>query len=201
MESRRGHTYIGTTGRPGKSTPLPDDYLQLVREVFTTHYDAALQKLGQLKPNPRFDAAGAVFPNEIVLGVSLQHEGQLAATTLYASVDFDPKASAPTAQELLSACVDAVGAFFDQLLTDEHIPQLADESLAAFENVPFEWTPLEVDRFRVYLKLDKSNPLLDRLADEWLEKNDPREADAAKKEHEETEKLFVTGPKSSRKLH
>jgi hypothetical protein len=48
--------------------------------------------------------------------------------------------------------------------------------MSALEEAPFEWTPLkiqEVQKITVHIKMDKSNPTLDRMAEEWLEKNDP----------------------------
>jgi hypothetical protein len=53
---------------------------------------------------------------------------------------------------------------------------------------------MEVDRSRIYVKVDKSNPLMDELADEWLQKNDPDYRERLEAEEEETENLFVTGP-------
>lgn len=198
MESRKGHTFEGTTGIRAKHSPLPVDYLKMVKDVFTTNFDEGLQAVNAIKPGTEFVASGSIFPDEIVVSLSLVNQHELAATTGYASIDYDPKASAPTIQELLSACVDGLGALYTQILDTENkerIEQIAEASLSAFEGIPFEWAKLAVEKHNVYLKVDKANPNLDQLADDWLAKNDPELAAREREEHTETEKLFVTGPK------
>ena len=103
-------------------------------------------------------------------------------------------------QDLLSICVDAAGGLFGTLLTlgdKQQLEQLADESLSALNNVPFEWTGLKVEKQTVFLMIDKSNPQIDTLADQWLEKNDPEAEKRRKEEEEQTEALFVTGKKKT----
>lgn len=183
---------------PGKPTPLPIDYLKMVAEVFAGHFEAGLQELRTLWPEARFEARGEVYLNEIVLAVGLVSPGRVSATTTYASVDFDPKASAPTAQDLLALCVDALASLWGELLDPTQkarIEGLAHESLSALENVPFIWTPLSVSKRVVHLKMDKANPALDQLTDRWLEENDPELAAQRESEERQTEGLFVTGPK------
>jgi len=201
MESRYGNHI-----RPGaklKASPLPDDYIKMVIDVFTGHFDEGLKLLEVHLPAPRFRATGALFPNEIILAVSLGHDEQLNATTVHVSADYDPKASSPNAQDLLAACVDAAGTVFGQFLDPKQpdkIDALAHASLAAFEGVPIDWTQVEVERIRLHVKVDKANPELDQMADDWLCKNDPDYEAHAKTEAVETEKLFVTG-KSKPTLH
>lgn len=189
MESRHGNTAskLRKSGQVRSGGGLPADFTEMVREVFTTNFDREMKKLAAVKADPVFSSKGEIFPNEIVLSVTLGHEGQIAATTVYASVDFDPKASSPTAEDLLGACIDALGAVFSQIL--------ADESLSALENVPYEWTKLEIEKHHIFVKIDKSNPALDEMADDWLAKNDPKSLEEDEEEQKETEKLFVTGPK------
>lgn len=187
----------------GKPTPLPVDYLKMVADVFAGHFEKGLKTLQASLPGVRLEARGEVHLNEIILATSLLTPGHVAATTAYASVDFDPKASAPTAQDLLSLCVDALASLWGELLDPTHperLEALTHEALGALENVPFEWTPLSVSKRVVHLKVDKANPGLDQLADQWLESNDPQAAERAAQEQQETESLFVTGPKST-KVH
>lgn len=185
-----------------RSSPLPADYLKMVSEVFSTNFDESLKRISKLTGNEaHFEASGAVFPSEIVLCVTLVQEETLAATSVYASSDFDPKASSPTIQDLLATCVDAIGSVFQPLLTpekDEILECLMTEPLSALEDVPFEWTTVEVEKRRIYVKIDKANPKLDQMADEWLKSRDPDFTRHEEEEQEETEKLFVTGPGSAR---
>lgn len=191
-------------GTVSKSSPLPKDYLQMVEEVVTSHFDAGLKALSKIKPSPQFEVRGEIFSDEIIMSISLTHPNELAATTVYASSDFDSKSNTPSVQELLSACVDAAGAVLENLLADTQsktIQHLADGSLTSLENVPFEWTPIEMSQRQVFVKLDKSNPKLDELTDEWLTKHDPQHLERQEEEQKETEKLFMAGPKKDDSLH
>ena len=195
LESRKNR-------QPGtRSSSLPNDFLKLVVEVFSTNFEPGLKAFNVLHPGTRFEARGDIFLDEIVLAVSLVTEGKIAATTSFASTDFDPKASSPTLEDLLNACVDALGAFWGQVLDHEKpemLEKLGEESLSAFEEIPFHWTMIETGRFRIWVKIDKSNPNLDQLADDWLKKHDPEAAEREAREHAETEALFVTGEKAKR---
>ena len=195
MEKRK----VSASPSVSKASPLPLDYLKMVRDVFNSHFDAGLKIYGELKPNPQFEAKGEIHSDEIVLAVSLRSDQELAATTVYASIDFDPKASVPGVPELLGACVDAVGGVFGTLLAadrPEVIAQVAEESLAAIENVPFDWTSVETGQRRVFVKVDKSNLSLDAITQEWLLKNDPDLRKISDQEARDAEDLFITGKKT-----
>jgi hypothetical protein len=193
MERRKTETKHG-------ASPLPSDYLKMVSEVFTTNFDDALKALEKLTQNePSFEASGAVYPNEAVLSVTLIVGEQLSSTTVHASSDYDPKASAPTIQDILGVLVDGIAGVFQPLLDPENhdtLASLVSSSASALENVPFEWSKLEVEHRKIYVKIDKSNPKLENLADEWLKKNDPLVSQEIEEEEKETENLFVTGPKT-----
>jgi hypothetical protein len=186
---------------PSKSSPLPADYIEMVSEVFAGHFDAGLKVYETLRPQSSFQVRGAIYADEIVVAVSLITEGRLSATTVYGSCDFDPKASAPSVPDLLSACVDAIGAVFGLFMISENkeqISKLASESLGALDDVPLDWAPVESDQNQIYVKVDKSNPSVESLAEDWLKKNDPDYEKRVAAEQAETEKLFVTGPKNPR---
>jgi len=183
-----------------KVSPLPVDYLKMVSDVFASHFDSELKAFNQLKPDTTFEALGEIYSDEIILAVSLNTEGQLSATTVYASCDFDPQASFPTAQDLLAACVDAVGSIFSSLLNSnqpESLTQLSQEPLSALENVPFQWTEIECNNSRIYLKVDKANLKVEALAEEWLRENDPEFLKNEQEEYKKSENLFITGPRKS----
>ena len=198
MEFRKNHA--------SKGSPLPLDYLKMIADVFAANFEAGLKAVKKLEPKskPKFKAFGMIYSNEIVLAISLGvGDEQLANTTVYASSDFDPKASAPTAEELLGASVDAIGSVFSYIFDDsktDRIKQLLAESLASLDDIPFHWTKMEVGKLEVHLKVDKSNPELDEMADEWLKKNDPDLKDLDQQNERDAEKLFVTG-KPKKPLH
>ena len=186
-----------------KASSLPQDYLKMVAEVFAANFEKGLDAVAKQAGAPaHFHATGSVFPDEVAVSISLLIEGQMAATTVHASADFDPKASAPTLEDLLSACVDGIGELFGQLFESKQLEALTSQSLSSLENVPFQWTPVKVDKRTIHLLMDKVNPLLDQMASDWLEKNDPEHAQRLAEEAQETEKLFVTGkPKNPGTKH
>jgi hypothetical protein len=182
-----------------KFSELPKDYAQMVNQVFMTNFDSGLKALKKMRAGEiNFTTGGRIYPDEVLLCVSILFEGQLAATTVHASMDYDPKASTPTIQDLLAACVDGVGAVFSELFGEgkpADLSQILDQSLAAMKDVPFHWTEMKIDRFKVFLKVDKTNPALDAIAETWLEKHDPELKATRTEEVKATEGLFVTGPK------
>jgi len=188
---------------PARSSELPVDYLKMVREVFATNFDESLAKYSEFRGKPaQFDVTGAIYPDEILLVVSLVTEGELSPTTVHVSVDFDPKASSPTLQDLLERCVDGAGLCFSELLDvekPEQLQMLAESSSAAFENIPLEWTSLKVEKNSVFVRVDRTHVGLDQMAEDWLAKHDPDYEERLREEHEETEDLFVTGEKARKK--
>jgi hypothetical protein len=198
MESRRHN--LKTSTRLSRSAELPADYTKVVRDVYATNFADGLKILKKIQgAKNSFEVRGAIFVDEIVLAVSLVTDGLLPATTIHCSVDFDPKASSPTAQDLLNLCVDAIGALFATMLDatkPETIEKLAAGTLAAFEEVPFEWAKVEFEGRRVYLLVDKSNPTLDEMTDRWLAENDPESSLEEEEYEDETKDLFVTGAKA-----
>ena len=188
---------------PERSSELPSDYLKMVREVFTTNFDQALKKVSELKGKEvQFDVTGAIYPDEILLVVSLVASADISATTVHVSVDFDPKASAPTLEDLLARLVDGAGFCFGEFLDHEQpekLQMLAESSLSAFENVPFEWTPVKVEKHTVHARVDRTHVGLDQMAEDWLAKNDPDYDAQEDADQAETEELFVTGEKARKK--
>jgi hypothetical protein len=185
-----------------RGSPLPVDYLKMVTEVFATNFDEPLKKIAKAtKDKIHFQVNGEVFPEEIVLCVSLIQEKSLNATSVYGSVDFDPKASTPNIQDLLPLCVDAVGTVYQAHLSStdpKDLIGIVEGPLSALDNVPFEWTVIPVEKKRIYVKMDKANHQLDQMADEWLSKHDPKLRELEQQEEDEMKDLFVTGPKKPR---
>jgi len=191
---KRKNPEPGTSQAAAKAAELPVDYLKMVAEVFAANFDPALEVIRKMKRKPELAASGAIFPDEILLTLTLHCDGDLAATSAHASADFDPKASAPTAEQLLADCVDALGGVLGNLLDPakpDLIERLVDEPLSALENVPFEWTAVTVNKRRVHVRVDKTNPKLDKLTDDWLRENDPEERAREERERETAEEKIV----------
>lgn len=199
MESRKHKKK--STARLSEGSELPVDYTTLVKDIYETNFADGLKRLQKLNSKKsQFIARGMIWADEIVMVISLLTEKKISATTVYCSIDFDPKASTPTAQDLLAVAVDVIGSFFEKYF-DETEPKLLEaldsESLSALEDAPAEWTMVEFDKRQVWIKVDKTNPALDKMTDDWLAQNDPQFKEsllAEEEEHEEsTKELFVTG--------
>ncbi len=154
---------------------LPKDYIAMVKDVFSKNFSKGLKALEQLREKPYFYIQGRIYPNEIILGVSLLYENEISGTTVYASADFDPQASAPSAETVLNALVDGAGAFYGNFLQDQDkkkLEQLASPKLSSFEeDVPFDWTSFDMNKIEIFLKVDRANPILDQKADVLLNKS------------------------------
>ncbi|MCM0605643.1 MAG: hypothetical protein KA715_06090 [Xanthomonadaceae bacterium] len=171
---------------------LPKEYLKMVDDVFAKNFADGLKVLGEYLKKPRFHTSGKIYQDELQLCVSILSEGELAATSVHASCDYDSKANLPTVNDRLADCVDAAGIIWANLLdTDkpEAIEELSARSLTAMENVPFEWTKVEVNKRKIFVCVDKTNPAIDELTNDWLKKNDPHYKDPTDAEAEAVQSL------------
>jgi hypothetical protein len=167
----------------------------MVKNVFQKEFDAELKIYSTFRPEAYCEAYGSISADEIVLALSLLSPGQLGATTIYASTDFDPKATSPTAEDLLAVCIDGLDSVLRTLFNREkpdEIEKLAGESLSATENIPFDWTSIEVQRRKVFIKLDKANLSIERLTEDWLKKNDPLLKQEEELEAEKSSEVIIT---------
>lgn len=157
-----------------RSTKLPRDYLKMVQDVFNKNFSKFLLKDKSGKSGREsFVVQGEVFPDELVLVVSLKNPSNLRMTTCYASVDYPPKklktesgAPAPSSTEVVqlavNQCVDAVASFFNTFF-EEGRP--VDYDLEYRQN----WTAVEIEKNTpVYLRINRDNPELEAQADELL---------------------------------
>lgn len=135
-----------------KATSLPSDYTKVVKEVFETQFKDSIQ-------NKQFTIEGKIWPDEILFAASLGSTGSLKAVTVFCSVDFDPNASLPTAEELLAACVDVCGHFFQHFFQENPDP---------IDLRPLVWTPYEWSGRTAFVRVDQSNLQLDQMTEEWL---------------------------------
>jgi hypothetical protein len=57
---------------------------------------------------------------------------------------------------------------------------------------------MEANQREIFIRFDRANPMLEKIADEWLNKNDPELAQLEKETEEEVKDLFFTGPKQGK---
>lgn len=176
MAEKRKHE-IGKGEFPAvKATSLPKDYLKLVGEIFAENFKPNLEALGKIVSPPRVRVHGNLYPDEIVLSVSIIFEKQMAGLTLHASTDFDPKATSPKAEDLLAVCMDTLGDAFATLFDAGDVTALKALVLEKSDEnhpLPIQWSEVENGKRRLYIKFDRSNPELEQMAEDWLNANDP----------------------------
>ncbi len=189
---------LNVNGPRIRSSELPVDFRRMAVEVFATHFDESLKKVrDRVGAETDFHVFGAIFLDEVRLTVTLSHPEIVNATSVHSSCDFDPKATSPKAEDLINASIDAIGSVFLQLtetLTDESIDALFS-TLDDLGDIPYEWTKVEINKIPLFLKVDKTNPGIDLLAEDWLARHDPSYRKKEEEEDLETEELFFTGPK------
>lgn len=157
-----------------KGVRLPKDYLKLVEEVFKKNF--AKELLSDKSAKEYFLAYGELYPDELLLAVSLKHPGNLRMTTCYGSVDYPPTklrteagAQAPSSSEAvtisMNQCVDAIASFFNTFFSEG---RPVDYDMEYRQG----WTPVELEKnTRVYLRINRDNPELEEQADELLAKD------------------------------
>ena len=144
-----------------KGTSLPKECLEMVQALFNKNFKK------HLSAREVFLAFGEVFPDELVMAVSMKHSGQLGMTTCYGSVDFPlangPKGTANQVQAAAGQCIDAIASFFGTFF-DEKRPVDYDNEYRQM------WTTVELEKNKkTYLRINRDNLELDAQADAILE--------------------------------
>lgn len=160
-----------------KPVELPIDFLKIVEETMNETLASGLEALKKHHSICDLKAHGALYSNEVLMAITISHgEQSLIATTVYASADFNPVMQEPGIEVILNECLDSAGAILTHYLDPKHADRIADfasATIGSLEEAPFEWTKVDETKVTVYVKIDKSNPALESLADEWLRNNDP----------------------------
>lgn len=146
---------------PFKGTTLPREYLETVQGLFNKNFKK------NLSAKETFVAFGEIFPDELIVAVSMKHSNQLGMTTCYGSVDFPlangPKGTANQVQEASGQCIDAIASFFATFF-DEKRPVDYDTEYRQ------TWTAVELEKNKkVFLRINRDNLELDAQADAILE--------------------------------
>lgn len=165
---------------PAKGAKLPRDYLKLVEDVFNKNFAKMLQV--EKGTREKFVVHGEIYPDELILAVSLTNPKTLRMTTCYASVDYPAPQHknetvgkngnpAEAVQFGVNQCVDATASFFNTFFEDG---RPVDYDIEYRQN----WTPIDIDKnSRVYMRINRDNPDLEEAADEIL----ASDADAKRK--------------------
>lgn len=174
---------------------LPSEYLNMIRGVFGQNFSEKLK--GKGKNREAFVVFGEVYPDEILVAVSLKNPVNLRMTTAYASLDFPPpslkgesggpalmtNSTSDAVQMSVNSCIDVIASFF-QTYFDEDRPVDYDQEYRQ------DWVTVDIDKTtKVYLRINRDNLELEAASDDFLAQNaaleDRAEAIAEESEHAE----------------
>jgi hypothetical protein len=160
-----------------KPVELPLDYLKILEETLLETLAPGLEALKKHHAICELKAHGALYSNEVLMAITISHgEQNLVATTVYASADFNPMMQEPGIEVILNECLDSAGGILSHYLDPKHPERIADfasASIGSLDDAPFEWTKVDDTKVTVHVKIDKSNPTLENIAEDWLKNNDP----------------------------
>ncbi len=171
MERRKDTTnptgFAGSKSDKVQCTNLPREYLGLVEEIFNENFKSSILK------DETFVAFGEVYPDELLLALSLKNPTTLRQVTCYASMDFphvrfktesgsEPAPNTESVQFSVNQCVDALASFFHTFFSENRPVDYDTEYQQS-------WAMIEIEKtIHVYLKINRDNPELDKQANELL---------------------------------
>jgi hypothetical protein len=151
----------------------------MIQDVFLKNF--AKQLRGKGKERETFVASGEIFPDEILVAVSLKNPKNLRMTTCYGSMDFPPpslipESGAPGAiagssasdavQHAVNGCIDVIGGFFQSFFQEDRPVDYDNEYCD-------DWTAVDLDKTtRVYLRINRDNLELEAASDDFLERHE-----------------------------
>ncbi len=160
---------------------LPREYLDIISSVFTKNFSPRLR--GRGKEREAFVVFGEIYPDEVLVAISLKNPGNLRMTTCYASMDYPPaslmgesgssqlmaKSTSEAVQMTVNTCVDVLGSFF-QSFFDEDRPIDFETDRGT------DWGAVEIDKTtKVYVRINRDNLELEAASDEFIAQHEAME--------------------------
>jgi hypothetical protein len=192
-----------------KDTPyrferLPSEYLGMIRSVFEKNFSDRLK--GRGKNRESFVVYGEIYPDEVLLAVSLKNPSNLRMMTCYASIDYPPAAvkgesgsdaivgqsASQAVQMSVNFCVDVVAGFFETFFSE-------DRPVDYDVEYQQDWVIIEVDKTtRVYLRINRDNLEIEAASDDFLAQHEAMH-EAAVMGAEQPQKKSPSGKKKKKK--
>lgn len=155
---------LPTRKRHTKSpSSLPAEFLSTVATLFQKQFTQSMA-------GSTFLVYGNLFPDEVVLCVSLSHPKSLPAASIHISSDLTEKMSANPEKvtERLKSMVDVAASWFSQCFEagkglEAVLDELKDASPA--------WQEFEWEGAPLFVKLNRDNYTLEKAADELLKQS------------------------------
>jgi hypothetical protein len=164
---------------PSKGEALPRDYLVLIEGIFDKNFSDQIK--GKGKKREAFVVYGMIYPDEVVIAVSLKNPTNMHMTTCYGSMDFPPpsfitESGAPASsspsdavQTAVNSCIDVIASFFQTYFEEERPVDYESEYRQ-------EWVPVDLEKtLRVFLRLNRDNLELEAASEQFLAEHDAME--------------------------
>lgn len=130
-------------------TPLPEEFLNQIKSVFNQNFKEHLAHGGKVQ------AAGKIFPSEILVGVGYLAPGTLRQLNWEISIEYSRNKD--NVMRLLHLAVDAAGALFEQLFAAEND-----------QDFPRTWEAVEFEGRKIFVQFTTTNTELEAQADRLL---------------------------------
>ena len=146
----------------------------MIEGVFNKNFSSNL--MGRGKKREIFVVFGEIYPDEILVAVSLKNPVNLRMTTCYASMDFPPpslkgesggpaimaNSASEAVQMSVNSCVDVIASFFQTYFTED---RPVDYDVEYRQN----WVIVEVDKTtKIYIRINRDNLELEAASDAFL---------------------------------
>lgn len=146
-----------------KPTSLPKEFLRTVSDLFEKQFKS---KLG----GSTFLVYGDLYPDEVVLAVSLSHPKSLAAASMHISNSLAKNVAENPEKvtEQLKSMVDVAASWFSQCF--EGGKAGVEAVLAELQDANTEWQEFEWEGQQLFVKLNRTNYTLEKAAEDFLKK-------------------------------
>lgn len=144
------------------ASDLPGAFLKDVAKLFNSQFE-------QQRGNASFSVHGALYPNEVLLCITVMQVGMLRAASCYTSMDL-PKnvAQNPKAvTENLRNMVDLVASWFNQCFDESESTGL-EAILEAINEMDSVWEAVEWEKQKIFVLVNRDNHTLEAAADQIL---------------------------------
>ncbi len=158
-------TFSPRKKQSGKGQSLPKEFIQKVGNLFNTQFQESRQRAS-------FSLYGAIYPDEVLFGISLMESGRLRSASAYFSKDLDD--SVREKPEKLTNClttmVDLSSSWISQCYEDQPDKKGTEALLIAIDSMSAGWQEVNWEGSKVFISVDKTNQTLEQAADKILEK-------------------------------
>lgn len=146
-----------------KPTSLPKEFMKTVSDLFQKQFKSKLS-------GSTFLVYGDLYPDEVVLCVSLSHPKSLPAASMHISnsIAKNVAENPEKVTEQLKSMVDVAASWFSQCFGDGKTG--VEAALEELKDANTEWQEFEWEGQQLFVKLNRTNYTLEKAAEDFLKK-------------------------------